>query len=138
MATADLLTAITPGLKGTATLTVGPEHTAAKVGSGVIPVLATPIMINVIEAAALACAEALLTVGHQSLGIRLDVSHIAATPVGMMITAEATVTKVEGRTVHFDVTCRDEKELIGEGTHVRVVVNVARFEERVRRKTEGA
>ena len=73
--------------------------------------LATPIMINVIEAAALACAEALLTVGHQSLGIRLDVSHIAATPVGMMITAEATVTKVEGRTVHFDVTCRDEKEL---------------------------
>ena len=93
-------------------------------------------MINVIEAAALDCAEALLPDGHQSLGIRLDVSHIAATPVGMKVTATAQVAKVEGRTVYFKVTCHDEKELIGEGTHERVVVNVARFEERVRRKTD--
>ena len=132
-----LLARITPGLTGTASLTVGPEHTAAKVGSGVIPVLATPVMINVIEAAALACAEHLLPEGHQSLGIRLDVSHVAATPVGMTITAQATVTKIEGRTIHFAVTCRDERELIGEGTHERVVVDVARFEARVQRKIEG-
>lgn len=134
----ELQSNITPGLKGTATLTVGPEHTAAKVGSGVIPVLATPVMINVIEAAALACAEHLLPQGHQSLGIRLDVRHIAATPVGMKITAEAEVTNVDGRTIHFAVTCHDEKELIGDGTHERVVVNVARFEERVRRKSKSA
>lgn len=133
----DLLANVQPGLEGTSTLTVGPEHTAAKVGSGVIPVLATPVMINVIEAAALACIEHLLPAGHQSLGIRLDVSHVAATPVGMMITAAASVTKVEGRTIHFSVTCRDEKELIGEGRHERVVVNVARFSERVRRKLQG-
>ena len=135
---ASVLARVTPGLKGTSTLRVGPEHTAAKVGSGVIPVLATPVMINVIEAAALACAEHLLPEGHQSLGIRLDVSHVAATPVGMKVTAEATVTKVEGRTIHFKVTCYDEKDLIGEGTHERVIVNVARFEERVRRKTDGS
>lgn len=132
-----LLASITPGLEGTATLVVGPEHTATKVGSGVIPVLATPVMINVIEAAALACAEHLLPEGHQSLGIRLDVSHVAATPVGMTITAQATVTKIEGRTIHFAVTCHDDKELIGEGAHERVVVDVARFEARVRRKIEG-
>lgn len=132
-----MLLNITPGQTGTSSLVVGVEHTAAKVGSGVIPVLATPVMINVIEAAALACAEHLLPEGHQSLGIRLNVSHIAATPAGMKITAQAVVTKVEGRTVHFKVTCHDEKELIGQGTHERVIVNVERFAERVRRKTEG-
>lgn len=137
MAVFDVLKSVTPGITGTSTLLVGSEHTAAKVGSGVIPVLATPVMINVIEAAALACAEHLLPEGHQSLGIRLDVSHVAATPVGMTITAEAKVLKVEGRTIYFEVACRDEKELIGEGTHERVVVNVARFAERVRRKTEA-
>lgn len=134
----SLLENITPGQTGTSSLRVGPEHTAAKVGSGVIPVLATPVMINVIEAAALACAEALLPEGHQSLGTRLDVSHIAATPVGMTVTAQAVVTKVEGRMIFFKVTCRDEKDLIGEGTHERVVVNVERFAERVRRKSEDA
>lgn len=138
MSASDLRAVVVAGLKGNATLTVGAEHTAAKVGSGVIPVLATPVMINVIEAAALACAEHLLPQGHQSLGIRLDVRHIAATPVGMKITAEAEVTNVDGRTIHFAVTCHDEKELIGDGTHERVVVNVARFEERVRRKSKSA
>ena len=113
MAVFDVLKSVTPGITGTSTLLVGSEHTAAKVGSGVIPVLATPVMINVIEAAALACAEHLLPEGHQSLGIRLDVSHVAATPVGMTITAEAKVLKVEGRTIYFEVACRDEKELIG-------------------------
>lgn len=138
MTKSDLLARITPGLKGSATLVVGPEHTAAKVGSGVIPVLATPVMINVIEAAALAACEHLLPQGHQSLGIRLDVRHIAATPVGMKITAHAQITKIEGRTISFAVAVNDEKELIGDGVHERVVVNVVRFEERVRRKIQGA
>jgi fluoroacetyl-CoA thioesterase len=133
--THPVLAQVTTGLEGTSSLVVGPEHTAEKVGSGVIPVLATPVMVNVIESAALAAAEHLLSEGHQSLGISLDVRHIAATPVGMKITAEAQVTKVEGRTIYFAVTCHDEKELIGDGTHARIVVNVARFAERVRRKT---
>jgi fluoroacetyl-CoA thioesterase len=128
------LSPITAGLTGTAQLLVGPEHTASFVGSGRIPVLATPVMINVIEAAALNAAEHLLPAGHQSLGIHLDVSHVAATPVGLLVTATATVLRVQGRTITFQVEAHDEVEVIGSGTHQRVVVSVARFDERIQRK----
>ena len=128
------LSRLSPGLKGSAALVVGEEHTAPRIGSGKVHVLATPVMINLIEAAALAAVEHLLPAGCQSLGTRLDVRHIAATPVGMRISAIAEVTGVEDRTIRFCVEARDEKELIGDGTHERVVVNVARFDERVRRK----
>jgi fluoroacetyl-CoA thioesterase len=131
------LTRITAGLMGTAQLLVGPEHTAPFVGSGRIAVLATPVMINVIEAAALAAVEHLLPAGHQSLGIHLDVSHVAATPVGLQVTATAEVSRVEGRTITFRVEARDEVETIGGGTHQRVVVSVARFDERAQRKLRG-
>lgn len=123
------------GLEGTASLVVTDAQTAPQVGSGRVAVLATPVMINLIEAAALAACEALLPDGYQSLGIHLDVRHFAATPVGMSVTATAKVTAIDGRTVSFGVAVADEKEPIGDGTHQRVVVNVARFVERVRRKT---
>lgn len=129
-----VLARIATGLTGTAELTVGPEHTATFVGSGRIAVLATPVMINLIEAAALAAIEPLLPVGHQSLGIHLDVGHTAATPVGLRVTARAEVVHVEGRAVTFRVEARDEFEQIGGGSHRRVVVSVARFDERVQRK----
>jgi predicted thioesterase len=125
---------IVPGLTGTAELVVGPEHTAPFVGSGRIAVLATPVMINLIEAAALAAVEHLLPAGHQSLGIQLDISHTAATPMGLRVVATAEVSRVEGRTISFRVTARDELETIGGGTHRRVVVSVSRFDERVQRK----
>jgi fluoroacetyl-CoA thioesterase len=128
---------IVPGLTGTAEIVVGPEHTAPFVGSGRIAVLATPVMINVIEAAALAAVEHLLPAGYQSLGLRLDISHTAATPVGLRVIATAEVTQIEGRTISFRVTARDEFEPIGGGSHERVVVSVARFDERVRRKHAG-
>ena len=128
------LSRVTPGLVGTAELVVAPEHTAPFVGSGRIAVLATPVMINLIEAAALKAAEHLLPPGHQSLGIHLDVGHFAATPVGLRVVATAEVVSVEGRTIAFRVDVRDEREPIGGGTHERVVVSVARFDERVRRK----
>jgi predicted thioesterase len=128
------LSSIRPGMTGTAELVVAAEHTAPRVGSGRIAVLATPVMINLIEAAALAAAEHLLPPGHQSLGIHLDVGHFAATPVGLRVTATAEVTAVEGRSITFKVTARDEHEEIGGGTHKRVVVDVARFAERVKRK----
>ena len=134
----DVLARIAPGMTGTAEITVGPEHTAPFVGSGRIAVLATPVMINVIEAAALAAIEHELPSGHQSLGIHLDVSHTAATPVGLRVTATAEVLRLDGRTVTFRVEARDEFEPIGGGTHQRVVVSVARFDERVRRKVRGA
>jgi predicted thioesterase len=132
-----VLSRVTPGLRGAKDIVVGPEHTAPFVGSGRIAVLATPVMINLIEAAALAAVEHLLPVGHQSLGIHLDVSHVAATPVGLRVTATAEVVGVEGRSIDFRVEARDEVEIIGAGTHRRVVVSVARFDERVQRKLRG-
>ena len=126
--------ALKAGLRGNAELVVGDEHTAPRVGSGRVRVLATPVMINLIEAAALEAVERLLPPGHQSLGTVLNVRHIAATPVGMRVTAMAEVLEVEGRTIRFRVEARDEKELIGDGTHERVVVNVAKFDQRVQRK----
>lgn len=131
------LSSITVGTAGSFTLKVGPEHTAPFVGSGRIAVLATPVMINCIEAAALAAIEHLLPEGHQSLGTHLDVSHVAATPVGLSVTATAEVIAVEGRTVSFRVEARDGVEAIGGGSHQRVVVSLARFIERVKRKMPG-
>ena len=122
------------GLVGSAELVVGEQHTAPRVGSGRVAVLATPVMINLIEAASLAAIEHLLPDGYQSLGTVLNVRHIAATPVGMKVRARVEVVKVEGRTVFFAAEVKDEKELIGDGRLERVVVNVAKFAERVRRK----
>src|SRR5712671_5104054 len=122
------------GLRGSADLVVGVEHTAPSIGSGRVRVLATPVMINLIEAAALAAIEHLLPAGYQSLGTHLDVRHIAATPVGMKVKATAEVTGVDGRTVSFKVAAHDEIDLIGGGVHERVVVNVAKFDARVQKK----
>ncbi len=125
---------ITPGLAGSAELVVGEEHTAPSIGSGKVRVLATPVMINLIEAAALAAVEHLLPEGYQSLGTHLDVRHIAATPVGMKLRATAVVEGFSERTISFKVEARDEIELIGDGVHERVVVNVAKFDLRVQKK----
>jgi fluoroacetyl-CoA thioesterase len=128
------LSALRTGLTGSAEIVVGEEHTAPFVGSGRVRVLATPVMINLMEAAALDAVERLLPAGHQSLGIHLDVRHYAATPVEMRIRVTAELVKVDGRTLDFKVEARDEKEAIGDGLHQRVVVNVERFDARVQRK----
>lgn len=125
------------GLTGSAEITVQDADTAPRVGSGRVSVLATPVMINLMEAAALNAVERLLPPGHQSLGTRLDVGHYAATPVGMRLRATAELTKIDGRNLHFRVEAVDDKERVGDGTHVRVVVNVTRFDERVQRKLRG-
>lgn len=122
------------GMKASAELVVREEHTAPRVGSGKVHVLATPVMINLFEAAALAAVEEHLPPGFQSLGTVLNVRHIAATPVGMRVRATAEVTAVEKRTIHFKVEARDERDLIGDGTHERVVVNMQKFDQRVQEK----
>jgi fluoroacetyl-CoA thioesterase len=132
------LSRIAPGLEGKADLVVAAEHTAPKIGSGRVHVLATPVMINLIEAAALDAIEHLLPAGHQSLGTHLDVTHVAATPVGMRVSATAKLVAVEGRKLMFRVEARDEVELIGEGTHERVVVHVERFDRRIAAKLSAA
>ena len=125
------------GLTGSAEITVQDADTAPRIGSGRVSVLATPVIINLMEAAALNAVERLLPQGHQSLGTRLEVGHYAATPVGMRLRATAELTKVEGRNLEFRVEAFDEKERVGDGLHTRVVVNVARFDERVQRKLTG-
>ena len=119
-----------PGLTGRAEMVVGTRDTAPRVGSGKIAVLATPIMIGLIEEAALAAIEHLLPAGKQSLGTRVDVSHVAATPVGMTVTAEARLISIDGRKLNFAVTARDQWDIISEGHHDRVVVTADRFEAR--------
>lgn len=125
---------LTTGLKGTAELLVADEHSAPHVGSGKVPVLATPILVNLLEAAALDAVEWLLPAGHQSLGTELDVRHFAATPIGMRVRAAAELVAIEGRTLRFRVWADDDVERIGEGTHERVIVNVSRFDRRMEDK----
>ena len=125
-----------PGLVGHAELVVGTNDTAPRVGSGRVAVLATPVMISVIEAAALDAVEHLLEAGKQSLGTHLDVSHVAATPVGMRLTATAELVAVDGRQLTFRVRAEDEVEVVSEGSHSRVVVDVARFDRRLRQKAQ--
>lgn len=131
------MSAVQPGLKGQCTIVVGPEHTAPHVGSGVVPVLATPVMINMFEAAALAAVEDVLPEGYQSVGITLDVRHFAATPVGMEVFAAAELVSVEGRTLRFRVEARDAHEPIGDGFHERVLIKLGRFDQRMADKLES-
>ena len=134
----ELAAELKAGLSGTAEIVVGTRDTAPHVGSGKIGVLATPVMVNLMEAAALQAVERYMPPGFQTVGTHLDVKHFAATPVGLRVTATAEVTRVEGRTIGFRVEVRDEREPIGGGTHQRVVVNVERFAARAQRKVRDA
>ncbi len=125
---------IEPGLTGHAEMVIGTNDTAPRVGSGRIAVLATPTMINLMEEAALAAAEHLLPEGKQSLGTHIGISHIAATPVGMKVRAEAELIEVNGRKLLFAVRAHDEMDLIGEGRLERVVVTAAAFQARINEK----
>ena len=126
-----------PGLQGTAEIVVGTRDTAPHVGSGKIGVLATPIMVNLMEAAALQAVERLLPPGHQTVGTHLDVRHFAATPVGLRVLARAELTRIDGRTLTFSIIAEDDRERIGEGTHERLIINVERFDQRMQKKLAG-
>jgi fluoroacetyl-CoA thioesterase len=128
------LSAVRPGLEGKTDILVGTRDTAPHIGSGKIKVLATPVLVMMMEEAALNAVEGLLPEGHQTVGTRLELSHTAATPVGMRVTATAELVKVDGRKLLLRLTARDEKESIGCGTHERIVVNVARFDQRTQEK----
>lgn len=125
---------IRTGVQGITEILVGTRDTAPHVGSGKIKVLATPVLVMLLEEAALNAVEGLLPPGHQTVGTRLDISHTAATPVGMRVVAHAEVAQVEGRKLTFRVWAEDEIERIGEGMHERIIVNVARFDVRTQDK----
>ena len=126
-----------PGLTGSAGIVVADQHTAPHIGSGRVHVLATPVMVNLMEAAALQAVEGLLAAGHQTVGTHLDITHVAATPVGMQVRAHAELTSVVKRTLTFKVYAEDEKERIGEGVHERIVINVERFDARMQEKLDA-
>ena len=130
--------AIPVGAKASFTLVVAPEHLANRFKDAMLPpVLATPIMVLVMENAALNAVRAYLEPGESALGTVVDVRHLAATPVGQHVTAEAEVTKVDGRRIVFAVTARDEIEEIGKGIHERMVVDLRRLTQRLDAKASG-
>ena len=114
-------------IKGTAALTVTDEVTAAAVGSGMLPVFATPSMIALIEKAAAESVAPQLDAGMTTVGTKLDVAHTAATPVGMTVRAETELTEIDGRRLVFTVRAFDELGEIGSGTHERFIVNAEKF-----------
>lgn len=126
------------GAKGEFTLTVGPEHLASQVKDPLLPpVLATPVMIMMMENAALNAVRPFFEPGESAVGTRVDVRHLAATPVGHRVRAEAELVEAEGRRLVFKVTARDQDEEIGSGVHERMVINLARFGERLAAKVKG-
>lgn len=123
------------GAKGTYTLRVTPAHLANQFKDAALPpVFATPMMITAMENAALNAVRSYLGPAESAVGTAVNVRHLAATPVGHRVTAEAEVTKVDGRRIEFKVRARDEVEEIGTGTHERMVVDVQRLQQRLNAK----
>ena len=120
-----------PGLIGRAELVVGAEHLASAVGSGLVDVFSTPMLIALLENAAVDALTSALAHGQTSVGVHLDVKHLAATPRGMRVQAHAELTQVNGRMLTFKVWADDERERIGEGVHQRAVIDRERFERKV-------
>jgi predicted thioesterase len=127
---------IKPGLVGESGEVVTYELTASALGSGLVLALATPAMIALMENASVNAIRECLQVGQTSVGIEVNVKHFAATPVGMRVRARAEVFSIDKRRVMFRVEAWDDKERIGEGTHVRAIVDEARFKERMAQKGE--
>jgi fluoroacetyl-CoA thioesterase len=130
------LDTLKPGLAATVEIVVGTRDTAAHVGSGKIGVLATPILVTLLESAALQAVERFMSSGQQTVGTRLDISHTAATPVGMRVRAHAELIHVDGRKLIFRLHADDEGEAIAEGTHERLIISVERFDLRMQKKIE--
>lgn len=120
-----------PGLAGTVTRVVDRGMTAAAVGSGLAAGLATPVMIGLMEGAAVEAVQPCLAEGLSTVGTRVEVEHLAPTPVGMQVTARATLDVVDGRRLVFSVTAEDEVGLVGRGTHERFIVDRDGFARRL-------
>jgi fluoroacetyl-CoA thioesterase len=124
------------GARGTSALRVQPEHLANRFKDAMLPqVLATPVMILIMENAALNAIRPFLDAGESAVGTAVDVRHFAATPVGHEVRATAEVVNVEGKRVDFKVSASDGSEEIGSGTHQRIVIDLRSFNERLAKKS---
>jgi predicted thioesterase len=127
-------TSLCPGITGEKRLLVETHHAISFMGPDVPGVLASPWMLLQMEHAAREALLPHLDSGEDSVGVGFDFEHLAAAPIGAWVIATAEVTGIEGRRVHFRIEARDEHELIGRGSHIRAVVQVARFADRMRQK----
>ena len=118
---------VTVGRKGRAESAVTAQNTADAVGSGLVPVFATPYMVALMENAAVNAVQEDLEPGQGTVGTRLDVTHEAATPIGMKVWADAVVTAVDGKKITFEVSAFDEAGEIGRGTHERFIIRPEKF-----------
>src|SRR5215467_11539865 len=126
------------GTTGTATLHVQPEHLANRFkDSSLPPVLATPVMILIMENAALNAIKPFLEAGESAVGIAVDVKHLAATPVGHDVRATAEVVAVNGKRIDFKVSASDGQEEIGRESHQRILIDLQSFTERLAKKSTG-
>jgi predicted thioesterase len=126
-----------PGLKGKKAETVNGENTAASLGSGGLPVYATPAMIALMELTAVSAVDPLLPQGWSTVGTELNVRHLSASPPGMEVWAEAELLEVDGRRLLFRVEAFDSAGKIGEGTHGRFIVENDRFLKKTAEKTQS-
>jgi len=122
------------GLTGQAVTTVTEDNTAVKFGSGSVKVFATPAMIGLMEAAAINAVDKLLPEGLATVGTHLDVKHISATPLNMIVMAKAELIEMDGKKLKFKVEAFDELEKIGEGIHLRYIINLNDFLDRTNNK----
>ena len=127
---------ITPGLVGEVEIVVQAADTADALGNKGVHVLATPRLVGLLEEAAIQAVQAALPPGAGTVGTRMDLKHLAATPVGMKVRARAVIREVDGRRYVYDIEAHDEQEKVAEGMHERFQINQARFLERVAEKAK--
>lgn len=125
------------GMSGEVSRVVTDQDTAARLGSGLVEAYSTPSMVALMEGASVAAIQAHLREGQTSVGIEVAVKHLASTPVGMRVRARASLLEINGGRLKFQVDAWDDKEKIGEGLHVRAVLDAARYDQRLRRKAQN-
>ena len=115
------------GIKNEKSIVVTEELTASKVGSGLLPVYATPSMIALMENTCADCVQPYMQEGDGTVGTSVDIKHVSATPVGKKVRCECTLTEINGKKLVFEVNAYDDKGLIGTGTHKRAIINNEAF-----------
>lgn len=128
---------LAPGIEGRAETVAGPGNLASDLGSGFVDVFSTPMMIGLMETAAGTSVEPLVGEGKTTVGVRVDIRHLAATPSGMRVVAKSRLAKVDGKILTFEIWAEDERERVGEGIHERAIIDRARFVQKVETKKGG-
>jgi fluoroacetyl-CoA thioesterase len=132
------VSAIEPGIAGEAKMVVAVGNTAIEVGSGSVPVFATPMLVALMENSAINALAGKLPEGQTTVGTKVEIAHTAATPLGMTVTARAELIEVDGKRLLFNVTAVDDTGPVGHGQHERFVINLERFLAKVEEKKQNA